>query len=104
MKVKNLISNRSGKAVRNQFVVIDTENDTIFFQSYDSMVAKVAPDGLTLGKDWDYSNTTLKWLYVFLREYAYKYYLLIEKNHKKVCKATIARATTENLIECDYNL
>lgn len=86
------------------FVIIDTENDTIFFQSYNSTVAKVAPNGLTLGEDWDYSNTTLKWLYVFLREYAYKYYSLIEKNYKKVCKTTIARAITENLIEWDYNL
>lgn len=104
MKVKNLISNRSGKTVRNQFVIIDSENNTIFFQSYDSVVAKVAPDGLTLGKDWDYSNTTLKYLYAFLREYAYKYYSLIKENYKKVCKATIARAITENLIEYDYNL
>ena len=43
MKVKNLISNRSGEAVRNQFVITDTENNTIYFQSYNSTVAKVAP-------------------------------------------------------------
>ena len=104
MKVKNLISNRSGEAVRNQFVIEDAQNNTIYFQSYESTVAKVNDDGLTLGGDWDYSNTTLKWLYVFLREYAYKYYCLIEDNYSKVCKATIEKAITENLIEYDYNL
>ena len=104
MKVKNLTSNRSGEAVRNQFVITDHARNTIYFQSYESIVAKIDYNGLTLGADWDYSNTTLKWLYVFLREYAYKYYASIKDNYNKVCKATIQKAITENLIEYDYNL
>lgn len=104
MKVKNIISNRSGEAVRNQFVIIDDENNTTYFQSYESTVAKITDNGLTLGSDWDYSVTTLKWLYVFIREYGYKYYAAIEEKYNKVCKSTIQKAIDDDLINYDYNL
>lgn len=53
---------------KNQFLI--TTNEGITFQSYDSQVAFIANDGtLKLGDDWDYSHTTLKYLYLFLNDY-----------------------------------
>lgn len=69
MKVRNIISERSGRPVANQFVI---EHDgKVYFQSYNSRCAVVDNGKLTLGSDWDYSNTTRKYLYIFMREYAY---------------------------------
>lgn len=56
---------------KNQFIMED-DKKTIF-QSYDSIIAifdKKTRD-LTLGCDWDYSRTTLKHLYIFLRDVIY---------------------------------
>jgi len=52
---------------KNQFI-ITTEKATIF-QSYNSTVAKIENGCLTLGRDWDYSKTTMKHLYLFLGEF-----------------------------------
>lgn len=66
--VRNIISSRSGRAVANQFVI--TTNEGTYFQSYKSLIAKVDSDGrLTLSRFWDYSVTTSKYLYQFIREY-----------------------------------
>ena len=54
---------------KNQFIITDTKK--FVFQSYDSTIAVVEGQKLTLGKDWDYSITTLKHLYKFMYEYAY---------------------------------
>lgn len=63
--VRQLI-NSNGNPNANQFV-ISTQNG-LYFQSYDSVVAKVDNDNkLILSADWDYSNTTRKHLYTFLR-------------------------------------
>lgn len=47
-------------------------NNVVYFQSYDSTIAKVSYENgakiLTLGRDWDYSNTTLRHLYAWLYE------------------------------------
>ena len=55
----------------NQFVLSDWSKD--YFQSYQSMICKVAHDKseLTFWCDWDYSITTLKHLYMFLYEYVW---------------------------------
>lgn len=54
---------------KNQFVITDRGN--LFFQSYKSLIAKIDKNGkVTLYKDWDYSNTTMRHLYLFLREYS----------------------------------
>lgn len=70
--ISNLINDR-GNAVRNQFVIID--GNTIAFQSYDSRVCEIIkPCGMgfdalvRFGRDWDYSQTTAKHLYSFLRQ------------------------------------
>lgn len=54
---------------KNQFVIWDRGN--LFFQSYKSLIAKIDRDKkVTLYHDWDYSNTTMRHLYRFLREYS----------------------------------
>lgn len=69
--VTNLI-NENGRAVANQFVI--NEKDTIAFQSYASRVCEIRKGGMgyekvvVLGKDWDYSKTTMKHLCGFLRQ------------------------------------
>lgn len=70
--VTNLI-NEKGNAVKNQFIV--TEGNTTAFQSYNSRICEIVkPCGMgfevfiKFGHDWDYSNTTTKHLYEFLRQ------------------------------------
>lgn len=70
MKVQNLINN-NGNAARNQFVI--KHNGSVYFQSYDSVVAKYEDGVLTLTRYWDYSNTTRKHLYIFINDYCYGY-------------------------------
>ena len=68
--VSNLI-NDNGNAVSNQFIIKTPK--AIYFQSYRSVVAKIDKNGrLILSENWDYSNTTRKHLYIFLRMYGYR--------------------------------
>lgn len=50
---------------------IETQT-AVYFQSYDSTIAKISYENsakvLTLGRDWNYSNTTLRHLYRWLYE------------------------------------
>ena len=66
MKVENM-ENNEGRAIPNQFV-IRRDGDTCF-QSYQSLIAIWDGDKLTLGQDWDYSVTTSKYLYRFIKEH-----------------------------------
>ena len=67
LQVRNLINNK-GLAVRNQFLIIS--GNIHYFQSYQTMIAKVDKVGnVTLSKAWDYSNTTRKYLYMFLLQH-----------------------------------
>lgn len=69
MGISNLINDR-GNAAANQFV-INTKNAT-YFQSYASVVAKLQRGKKpVLSSHWDYSNTTTKHLYIFLRDNGY---------------------------------
>lgn len=56
---------------KNQFVITDTTTKKIVFQSYNSTIAEydVKTKELTLFRNWDYSNTTRKHLYLFINEY-----------------------------------
>ena len=72
MKVENFINSRGNK-VKNQFCVLD--NDVIYFQSYNSIIAKkdLRHDRkgkyITLDKNyWNYSRTTSKYRNIFLNE------------------------------------
>ena len=60
MKVKNFYN-------KNQFLIEEGEKKV--FQSYNSTIAIVENDKITLGCDWNYSTTTSKHLYLFLEEF-----------------------------------
>ena len=61
MKVENMTSAKTGKAIQNQFLIRD--KGYIWFQSYKSIIGIVTPDNiLLLDKDkWHYSVTTAKY-------------------------------------------
>ena len=65
--VANLISDFSGRAVANQFVVY--EPNKVIFQSYSTRIAVIEGNKVSLSYNmWDYSRTTLKYLTMFLRQ------------------------------------
>lgn len=66
--VRQLI-NDNGNPAANQFV-IKTENAT-YFQSYNSVICKLDGINVILSRNWDYSNTTRKHLYIFFRQNGY---------------------------------
>lgn len=54
---------------KNQFIIFGGDA-IVTFQSYQSTIANFEKNGnLNLFKDWDYSKTTLKHLYLFLEDY-----------------------------------
>ena len=65
MRVKNLTS-RNGNLVPNQFKI--HKNNNVFFQSYDTIIAKIDKKGKTIldNNALNYSDTTSKYLYRFL--------------------------------------
>ena len=68
IEVTQMNSIRTGRPVANQFIIYTNKN--VYFQSYDSIIAKKQRGFLgktTLDKNyWDYSQTTLKYLKSFL--------------------------------------
>ena len=81
MKVKNVVSASSGKAVANQFITVREGSNGLaeeFFQSYDTVIAKkaysnVPGKGLTCfvtldRRMWDCSVTTGRYRNQFLGE------------------------------------
>jgi len=66
MFVENLTSTR-GTTVPNQFV-IHLDDGTILFQSYRSIIVRKKNGKITLGTNWDYSQTTGKYRNMFLQE------------------------------------
>ena len=68
IKAKQLI-NKKGNPAANQFVLYD--GNTMYFQSYDTVIAKVEGRKLSLTNGaLDYSKTTNKHLHIFLEDYA----------------------------------
>jgi hypothetical protein len=67
-KIKNM-TNARGSVNKNQFEAIDHEGNR-FFQSYDSIIAKVTSEGKVFldPNYWDYSNVTAKYRNRFLGE------------------------------------
>ena len=74
--VTNLINDR-GDAVKNQFVITGEENGkkVVTFQSYESRICDIVYNCgmgfdvlVRFGRDWNYSQTTSKHLYSFLRQ------------------------------------
>lgn len=59
--------------VKNQFRIYGKGVNCL--QSYNSLVVKIETQDynnykITLGRDWDYSTTTSKYVYMFLEEYS----------------------------------
>ena len=81
--VSNIINN-NGNAAANQFV-IKTAKAT-YFQSYDSVVAKIENGKVFVSSYWDYSNTTRKHLYIFLSDYGFSH-LCSAKEMRKAIKS-----------------
>lgn len=68
MKVKNMTSNRTGRAVPNQFIIID-DRGAEWFQSYRTVIAIKGTDGkITLDHNWNYWKSTGKYRNQFLGE------------------------------------
>ena len=68
IKVSQLINDKNNPAA-NQIII--EVNKGVIFQSYDAVIAFYnKSDGkVYVTKDWDYSNTTRKHFYIFLRDY-----------------------------------
>ena len=99
MKVKNMVSIRSGRPVANQFKILTDEG--VYFQSYDSTICYCPYHKYgrpIFGKDWDYSVTTLKYLYQFLSEMG------IKLPEARSGKAAIQRGIDTGLFRYDPDL
>lgn len=78
LQIENLVNDNNNQAV-NQFVV--KLNGNVFFQSYDTVIAKQDKEGkITLCSDWNYSKTTKKHLYIWLRDFTSFKYIEGEKD------------------------
>ena len=73
IKVRNMISERSGRPVANQFIIETDEGK--YFQSYETIIvfkpkySLLTGDKIQLDKNyWDYSTTTGKYRNQFLGE------------------------------------
>lgn len=69
VNVRNIVSESSGCAVRNQFI-ISTE-EARYFQSYQTIIVRIPFDGGKIQLDrikWDYSSTTSRYRNQFLGE------------------------------------
>ena len=91
----------------NQFILRTRTSDQIIFQSYDSIVAVVEDDlnhpyKLTLGRDWDYSQTTLRHLYLFLEDWGN--YEVREALYHSNKKRAIQRLIDKGAIAYDEDL
>lgn len=90
---------------KNQFLL--DINGVRYLQSYESVVAKYYYDEeknkriLVLGRDWNYSNTTRKHLYMFIDDCTSYYYLLNNTSNKR---KAIQQAINNNIILYDENM
>jgi hypothetical protein len=65
MFVNNMLSERSGREVANQFIIY--AGDYTIFQSYNSVIAMTHKGNVYLDENYyNYSRTTSKYLYKFL--------------------------------------
>ena len=85
----------------NQFVI--TSGSKKIFQSYESVCAIYDTEEctLTLGRNWDYSNTTLRHLYLFIDRVCNTYALGLPYHPKK---KDIQKAINKGAIAYDEDL
>ena len=89
---------------KNQFIIEEREKNILVFQSYDSEIIKIENGLVWFGRNWDYSKTTLKHLYLFLNEYCPSIWELIQDNYKISYKNTIQLLIDKDVLNYDYNL
>ncbi len=75
--------NDNGNPAANQFII--KTKKAVYFQSYSSVVCKLDGVNIVLSSNWDYSNTTRKHLYIFMRQNGY-YNLSSAKDVRKAIK------------------
>lgn len=87
----NMISNTSGRAVANQFLINDLDACKITFQSYASKIAEIddSKKVITIYPDWDYSRTTGKYRNQFFLDCGFDK-LATKKGLEKALKAGVA--------------
>lgn len=85
---------------KNQYILEDGEKT--IFQSYKSIIAVYDNNNktLTFGCDWDYSKTTLKHLYIYLRDEIY-YNMTIDQREEiiKALNSSNTRKALQKLID-----
>lgn len=86
---------------KNQFHLYGNGENSL--QSYDSLVCTIKyVDNfrtIFLGRDWDYSNTTRKHVYLFLEEYAD-----VRLNNVSNKRKFIQELINQNIIKYDENM
>lgn len=87
---------------KNQLVIFDNEKTT--FQSYDSVVATIDKEVLTLGYNWNYGSTTRKHLYMFIREFAPSIWQQIESTKANAYNEAIQKLIDNKTIKYNKNL
>lgn len=82
---------------KNQFRIYgDGKN---IFQSYNSTIAIIENNQLTLGRDWDYSRTTLKHLYYFLNDYMYGLNWELRETIQEALRSNNTKKAIQKLID-----
>ena len=77
VKVKAIYFKNGNNTIKNQIVI--KINEDLYFQSYETMIVEKVNDKLYLDVNFlDFSNTTKKYLYRFLREFCH-----LNVNNKK---------------------
>lgn len=105
MKIRNITS-AHGNKIANQFIIED--NNKVYFQSYNSMIACIDYDNktITIGKDYNYSVTTGKYRNKFFDDVGFCEIATLAKLDKalknKVVKIGICEV--EYTITLDVNL
>ena len=102
MKVSNLTSPRTGHAMANQFTV--THDGSTYFQSYNSLCAKYDGHSLTLGRDWDYSVTTMKYLHQWMQKACYFLWKDIMAMGGKSGADSLRRAIEAGVVQYDESM
>lgn len=102
LTIEHCESPRTGDAVKNQYVI--TLNNYYVFYSYRSLIAIYNKEHniLTLGHDFDYSVTTLKYLKQFLDYYCYSIYRELPSG--KSLKDSLYKAIESGLILYDEEM
>lgn len=79
LKVNNIVSAK-GNTIANQFEINDYKNNVVYFQSYETIIAKIEDGKITVDPDyWDYSKTTSKYLNIFFDDFNFSE--ISEMNH-----------------------